>query len=325
MPGRRSGLTLVEVLVVTLIVALTAALVIPAVQGSREAARRATCQNQLKQVGLAVQAHAGARGILPSLYNGSFLPMPRWAPDELRFHSWRTVLLPYLEAAPLAAALNFDQPATVPANQTAVNVGLAAFACPSTSNPTRVVPIADAEWDGTTPAVKAFGTAARADYEAVGGIQAAPGAKQGTDLSRVEFGPWGEPTYAPGTGISLRYRTARLADVTDGLAHTIAVAERAGRPDSYARGRLIEAYPASPGNQMDPHQAAWAVSTHFPWIVLPVGAAVNVTNYEFYSFHPGGAHVALCDGSVRFLKDSTAPPILKALATRAGSEVVPHE
>lgn len=324
MPGRRSGLTLVEVLVVASILALAAVLAIPAVQGARESARRAACQNQLKQVGLALQGHASEKGMLPSLYNGGFLPMPRGARDEFHFHSWRTTLLPYLEAAPVVAALNFALPSTWPANRTAVNVGLAVFVCPSTSNPTRVVPDIR-EWDPTIFPTNKVGTAARADYEAVGAIQVAPQTKISTHLDCYEFGPWGEPTYNTENGTSIRYRTARLADVSDGLAHTMVLAERGGRPDHYARGRLVRRYQVAAADQMDVSQEAWAISTHFLWVVLHERAAVNADNHGIYSFHPGGAHIALADGSVRFLKDSTTSAVLKALVTRSGAEAVADE
>ena len=324
----RSGLTLVETLVAISIVGVLAAVLIPAVQASREAARRATCQDHLKQVGLAVQEHANGRGALPSLYNGTFLPQPRWLLDEFHFHSWRSAILPGLEGAATHAALNFALPATVPANRTAVNVALATFACPSTSNPTRVVPDIG-EWTGSrlpmSPSTPR-GTAARADYEAVGGIQVAVQTKISSDLACYEFGAWGEPTYDTATGAVIRYRSARLADITDGLGQTILVAERSGRPDLYRAGKLVRAWdPAATVDTMDQHQATWALSTHFNWLLLPQFGGVNASNYGIYSFHPGGAHVAPADGSVRFLRDSVAPAVLKALVTRAGAEVVPAD
>src|SRR5439155_1757408 len=131
------------------------------------------------------------------------------------------------------------------------------------------------------------------------------------DLSIIQFGAWGEPTYDTATGASVRYRTARLSDVTDGLSNTILVGERAGRPDLYERGKPVDPYPyRNPGLGMDHHQAAWGVSTHFLWTVFPKDRPVNETNVTgIFAFHPGGANVLLADGSVRFLKDSTAPVV----------------
>ena len=321
---KRSGFTLIEILVVIAIVGLLLAMLLPAVQASREAARRSMCQNNLRQVGLALHSQATTQAILPALYNGDFLPQPRFAPDEFHFHSWRSAILAQLEQAPLAAQLNFNQAATMAANQTAINVSLEVFVCPSTSNPTRVIPDIY-QWNGGAIPVTKVGTAARNDYEVVGGIRVSAQLTTSLDLSQVAFGPWGEPTYDLVTGAALSYRKAWLADITDGLSQTILVAERAGRPDLYQNGTLSQPYQPDGDNNMDPHQAAWDVSTHFWWIVLGQGTAVNATNRGIYSFHPGGAHVALADGSVRFLKETTGLPLLRSLVTRSGAEIPPSE
>lgn len=81
-------MTLVELLVVIGIIGLLIAFLLPAIQSSREAARRATCRNNLHQISLAVQSHEAHHRLLPALYNGSFLPQPHTAMDEFHFHSW---------------------------------------------------------------------------------------------------------------------------------------------------------------------------------------------------------------------------------------------
>lgn len=324
MQRRRPGLTLIELVVVVMIIGLLLALLVPAVQSSREAARRTVCRNNLRGIDAAVLQFEGGEHALPSLYNGSFLPMPRSATDEFHFHSWRTPTLPLIEQSSVYASLNLALPATTPANQTGVNVAIGVFLCPSTRNADPTFPDV-LEWnDGVFPPVRSVGTAARADYEAVGGVRVSPQTKSSLDLSILRFGAWGEPRYDVATGQALGYRKARLADVTDGLSQTLLIAERAGRPDLYRRGDPVYPYPyTDPMHASDHHQAAWAISTHFLWLVAWREQTVNETNSTgIFSFHPGGANVALGDGSVRFLTDSTAPAILKALATRAGSEVV---
>src|SRR5918997_6627644 len=118
----RSGLTLIEILVVVSIVGLLVALLLNAVQSSREAARRATCQDHLRQIGVALQSHESIHQTLPALYNGGFLPQPRRALEEFHFHSWRTEILPQIEQPNLFAQLNINVPTTVASNQTAINV-----------------------------------------------------------------------------------------------------------------------------------------------------------------------------------------------------------
>ncbi len=321
MAGRRA-FTLVELLVALAIVAVLIGLLLPAVQKVRESASRARCQNNLKQIALGLHSFAAARQTLPPLYNGTFLPQPRGALDEFHFHSWRSASLPYVEQSALAGRIDTTVAATDPKNQSAINTVVTVFVCPSA--PDKPVPVIAAYNGGAVP-VDTAGTAARSDYEVLGGVRT--GARQGTggsaDLSGVLFGLWGEPTYDATNGKSLRYRPARLGDIRDGLSNTILVAERAGRPDRYQRGAPVKPYSlADPSYSMDPHQAAWAVSTHFNWLLPGRNLGVNVTNGGVFAFHPGGANVALADGSVRLLKDTTGESALNALITRAGAEAV---
>ncbi|MDG3007840.1 DUF1559 family PulG-like putative transporter [Paludisphaera mucosa] len=328
----RSGMTLIELLVVIAIAGLLAALLIPAVQSSREAARATTCRNNLRQVMLGVLNHESAARALPDLYNGGFLPRPRSAIDEFHFHPWRTAILPGLERSDVLASLNLDLPATTHANQTGINAAIATFVCPSSSNPTPNLPDVH-EWQASwTPGIAGplIGAAARADYEVVGGVRTRPpgtavngGVVLTMILDGIEFGAWGEPTYQAPTVAPVGYRKARLADVRDGLSNTVFVGERAGRPDCYDQRSSVDPYPYPnhPNGCGDSHQAAWAISTHFPWLVFAAQQPVNQTNVTgFYAFHPAGAYAAMGDGSVRLLRATAAPAVTKALATRAGGE-----
>lgn len=333
----RAGFTLIEVLAVLVVVGLLAALLIPAVQSSREAARAASCRNNLRQIVLATLNHESSAKALPDLYNGRFLPRPRAAPDEFHFHSWRTAILPGLERSDVLASLNLDLPSSSFENQTGVNVALSTFICPSSANPTPNVPDVlswQVTWSGGAIPGR-VGTAARTDYEVVGGVRTRrPGVTKigGVELQLMldgmEFGAWGEPTYKDGVSPSLGYRSARLADVADGLSNTILIGERAGRPDFYRKGMPVMPYPYSDPNAGvgDIHQSAWALSTHFQWLVSWIDQPVNASNsVGIYAFHPNGANVAMGDGSVRFVRESTSQAILKALSTRAGGEFVPGE
>ncbi|MDB5335294.1 MAG: hypothetical protein JWN70_913 [Planctomycetaceae bacterium] len=322
MNTRRSGVTLVETLVVMGIVSTLLAVLIPAVQHARQSARRVTCQNNLRQIVLGIVNHESAQRALPALYNGTFLAQPRYALDEFHFHSWRTVILPQIEQSALFNRIDQSLPATSPANQANINTPIATFVCPSGSNPTSVVPDILVFNDGTVPLPKA-GTAARSDYEAIGGVLFKP---SGTlDLQNIKFGAWGEPKSYAQTPIN--YRTPRLADISDGQSNTILVVERAGRPDWYRRGKPVDPYPyTKPETGMDHHQAAWGVSTHFWWLVVWHKQPINENNVSgIYSFHTSGANVGLADGGVRFLSESIEQDTLNALATRATGDVVALE
>lgn len=314
-------MTLIEILVVIGIIGLLLAILIPAVQSARKSSRRMVCQNNMRQIVLGIANHESAHASLPSLYNGTPLPQPRNALDEFHFHSWRTAILPQLEQTALFDQIDRTLFATDPSNQASLNIHVAAFVCPSSPNSHSVVPDVFAINDGKLP-VQTVGTAARSDYEAVGGVSFKPSGT--TDLQNVKFGAWGEPRAYYPFQTSNTFRTAKLRDMYDGQTNTILIAERAGRPDWYRRGEPVDPYPyRTPGTGMDHHQAAWGISTHFWWLVFWHEQSINESNANgIYSFHAGGANVGLADGSVRFLAESIDQDTLNALATRSSGDIV---
>ena len=317
------GFTKVELAVCMSIVTVLMALLIPAVLRVRESARRTTCENNLRQLGIALQSHEAAHHGLPSLYNGNFRPNPPSALDEFHCHSWRTAILTNLEQTTVYTRLNLNQPATDVSHQSIVNLRVAVFECPATLNPNDKVPDIH-KYNGNSPSSSIVGTAARSDYEAVGGVGlhdvAGP---RPPYLSHAEFGAWGEPTYKyVGADIQpVKYRTARLRDISDGLSTTMLVAERAGRPNWYSSGKIKYSWPYPDNLFLDNHQAAWAISTHFSWLILG-NSAVNLDNMSgLYSFHLDGANCLFADGSVRLLSTATDERTLNAMATRSYGDV----
>ena len=145
--SRTKGFTLIELLVVISIIAVLIALLLPAVQSAREAARRAQCVNNLKQIGLGLFNYESANGVFPPGYidyqnNPIFTPDLDMGPGW----GWAAMLLPYVEQQPLYNAINFSLGITVAsnpasaANSTAVVVTLGVFQCPSDGyNPQPVI------------------------------------------------------------------------------------------------------------------------------------------------------------------------------------------
>ena len=104
----RSGLTIIETIVVIFILAILVALTLPALQRVRETARKTTCQNNLRQIGLAVQQYHAAFNAMPKLHNGTFHQSPNTYNDSFHSHSWRSVILPQLGESNVFEALSFD-------------------------------------------------------------------------------------------------------------------------------------------------------------------------------------------------------------------------
>ncbi|MDB2686810.1 DUF1559 domain-containing protein [Mariniblastus sp.] len=317
----RSGLTIIETIVVISILAILIALTFPALQRVRETARKTTCQNNLRQIGLAVQQHHAAFNAMPNLHNGTFHQSPITYFDSFHSHSWRSAILPRLGENNVFEALSFDSAATATKNQPPVNTVIGTFLCPSTPNTSEIVS-GVGKYNGGGPPIDNDNTltAARSDYEAIGGIRQHL-RPQNSILDGVQLGAWKEPTYRGAT--PTKFNTGRFAQIADGLSNTILAAERVGRPDIHQsyEPKIIpfSSDPNDPG-WAENHQAAWGVSTHFNNLVLDKIPVNENNQYGIFAYHTGGANILLTDGSVRLLSDSTDIDIIAALITRAGGE-----
>jgi prepilin-type N-terminal cleavage/methylation domain-containing protein/prepilin-type processing-associated H-X9-DG protein len=310
----RRGFTLIELLVVIALIAVLIGLLLPAVQKVREAANRLACANNLKNLGLALHNYHGDHGQFPPGAVGPLTPsFPQFA--GLKHHGLGTYLLPYLEQQALASRYRWDVSWFDPPNQSVVNTPLKIWQCPSAP--------ANRIQDGSLPTVappppEPFnGTAACGDYAGVSVVDAGLAR---TGLIDPPSGPRDERGHYE--GVFPPNHTRRLADILDGTAHTLLMAECAGRPQLWQSGKQVPNRWLSGG--------PWA-SRNLLWGrgATPDGAAffgpcaVNCTNdREVYSFHPGGANVVFADGSVRFLSADLSIRVFARLVTRAGGEVV---
>ncbi|MGC1275881.1 MAG: DUF1559 domain-containing protein [Planctomycetaceae bacterium] len=308
----RRGITLVELLVVIGIIGLLLAITIPAVQRTRESARRTQCQNNLRQTILAVHSFHTAEGALPSFYNGTAIDYPLNEWDLFHMHSWRVPLLPYLEQSALHEQVDFESLATVPENLPVGQTVVPTFFCPSGGDPSEMGQGIKHGSIGSPPYTEAdWYSVVRSDYDALAGIQEAPKpAPVGhleSSVNDVHWGIWGWPVFDSkafeGTHL-LSYRRGRFNDVADGLSNTIALVERGGKPIRLINGKPA---PVPPHENTDyPGQVGWSCSNTFGWSINRDGIGVNEDNaLGIYSVHSGGANVAIADGSVRFLSDAT--------------------
>jgi prepilin-type N-terminal cleavage/methylation domain-containing protein/prepilin-type processing-associated H-X9-DG protein len=314
------GFTLVELLVVMSIIGVLLALLLPAVQSAREAARRIQCFSNLKQTGLALHNYHDAVGVLPMGYVAR-RPFIDGATDTAPGWAWGTMILSQLEQGPLYSAVNFSLPVEAPQNSTVIQSMITTYLCPSdvASEP---FPVTDAA--GTTLAV-----AAPSSYAAcVGGNE--------TDTAR------GINNDGLGAGAFFRNSRVRLADITDGTSQTIAVVERAwSKANGVWAGAVTNGTIRRGASNGCPttgalfYPAATLVQAHCHLINTnsdPDGGLDDCS-----SLHPGGANFLFADGSVHFLKnilgdagtrsDGTtiyypSDVAFQALATRARGEVI---
>jgi prepilin-type N-terminal cleavage/methylation domain-containing protein/prepilin-type processing-associated H-X9-DG protein len=290
---RSRGFTLIELLVVIAIIAVLIALLLPAVQAAREAARRAQCTNNMKQILLAFNNHLSSYGTLPPVRT------------ETPAYGWGVNILPYLEQSVLYNSFNLSNNFYDFQNQTVAHTALQVHVCPS--NPA-----------GIHDEALALGNAVYGTRGYVGDYKA-------NHLLNTQY----QVNGAAGNPVLLRAGMYQpISQIIDGTSQTTLLHEQAGRPDWYLAHKK---QPPSTTNPTDLYWwDAWASWSHFTYQGyaadgLSVGwaCAVNCNNGQgIYSFHPGGANVGFCDGSVRFLKESVQVTIVFALATRDGGEVI---
>ncbi len=300
----RRGFTLIELLVVIAIIAVLIGLLLPAVQAAREAARRAQCVNNLKQLGIATHNYMDIHGIFPSQVGG----VPTWFLQSDYRTSWMVQILPMMEQTNLFNAYNFvaDRAAYSYANTTVMATPLATFNCPSYAGP--MLQQGQSDWNGFAGTIGAemklwwiAGTCYKGNLGDNQTTSAFPGSANGYGDLRN-----GQPT---ATGIFWRAQmVVPIAAVTDGTSNTLLTGEALPNTCNWN---------------------AWSESnSSVATTSLPINQKVNKSRsnpgfcYGFRSQHPGGMNVGFCDGSVRFLKETINRPVYMAISTRAGGEVV---
>jgi prepilin-type N-terminal cleavage/methylation domain-containing protein/prepilin-type processing-associated H-X9-DG protein len=304
---RRTAFTLIELLVVIAIIAVLIALLLPAVQHAREAARRASCQNNLKQIGVALHNYVDSHSVFPPGYVSA---VDRSLDDENNDlgsgWGWAAMLLPQIEQRDVYNAINFDLNIEDAANITARTRRLEVFLCPSNVPDLGLWPVTD---DSGTNVICEVATS---NYVGVFG--------------RHEVGEYLD------SGEGLFFRNSKIGprDVVDGLSHTLAVGERSSNlsPVTWT-GRV----PGGWSFATPPERGGTVLSNPppepaFVMILGPAGSddGNRTPNHpqahieDFWSRHSGGAYFLLGDGSVRLISDNIETELYRALTTRHGHE-----
>lgn len=334
--AKASGFTLVELLVVIGVIGVLIALLLPAVQAARESARMATCRNHARQIGLAVHNYASsAREYLPAAWRTA-------NPSAWRNFSWRVELLGRLEQQSLHDALDFSQHAMAGANSVVGKTLVDVFLCPSTPDfPRRVraLGLGEAGIEGIDYAgcdyVSIYAVGPSHDRTAAVWFSGAP------DLDVEAL----DPISALDAMRRVRTVPPSLVSVEDGLSNTALVVEQSQRPEAYGRRFILLVIgtsgdfmspqdgfgegdvPATPENPTITTMHDLVGASQGAWLTVEGGVfqadGVNFNNQQDpYGFHPAGAQVVLCDGSVRTLHERIDDDVLRAVLSRDGGEIV---
>jgi prepilin-type N-terminal cleavage/methylation domain-containing protein len=309
----RTGFTLIELLVVIAIIAVLIGLLLPAVQKVREASARLSCQNNLKQIGLALHNHHSTRGYFPpgalrSPASGNFgIVYQKYGVNMYSVnHSWTIFILPYLEQDNLYKMYNLNADWASTTNQAVRETVLKGFICPST-------PIAETTLCPQTVNGVLI-QAARGDYAPDNAYDSALEAAGYVDVC------------ANRNGVLQVNQTWSIPEILDGTSNTLMISEDAGRPNRYQTAGLISINGQVDGGWAD-HNNEYITHGFLPdGSTNPGPCHTNCTNNnEVFSFHQGGANHILADGSVRYIAASMDIRLFVKLLTRSGMDVAPSD
>jgi prepilin-type N-terminal cleavage/methylation domain-containing protein len=299
------GFTLVELLVVIAIIGSLVALLLPAVQAAREAARRNTCLNNLKQVGLAVQTHHDTQQQYPMGRDNTVQSSVSWA--------FR--LLPYMELNNVFQSFSKGHNVFDPENATAMRTPVEVYACPS-----RRPAAADRDFDNNDQPPLVRAAAALGDYAANAGKEYMNGVSNAT--GGVDNGLKADTRPDPSeTGPIYSFSKIKERMVTDGLSNTMAVGEK-HKPQN----------PANPNPDMLHYEQgdnAFLAGDSPRTIFAGTNGGIatgpdDPSNTKFGSEHAGITHFMFLDGHVKALKNDVEYQVLEAAATIGGDEIVPE-
>ncbi|QDT98685.1 DUF1559 domain-containing protein [Gimesia aquarii] len=288
----RRGFTLIELLVVIAIIAILIALLLPAVQQARESARRSTCKNNLKQIGLALHNYHDSHSIFPA--GRSYTDSSFSAPQLYGSHMCSTMLLPFLDQAPLYNQFNFQLAFYQAPNSALTQQKIVVFICPS--NPQDE----GQNWTGAGGPNDSWGS----HYH--------PVAHSGRDGNPARDGQ--DAVGFNKDGMFFRNSKIRFRDITDGSSNTLAFAETVGNK---LGSHQLFTWGAFGGGGIGVRSG---INTNFPSLS---GWSWNGDDFTGpASHHTGGCHFLMGDGAVRFISENIDLGTLQDLTTRAGGEVV---
>jgi prepilin-type N-terminal cleavage/methylation domain-containing protein len=300
--ARRLGFTLVELLVVIAIIGVLVALLLPAVQAAREAARRMKCSNHLKQLSLGLLNYEDTHKTLPP------------AGIDSNAMSWLVMLLPYIEQKNLFDKFNFTQGGWNSFNRITVvkGVKIQAINCPSLTTPRDTFSLFDPANEADVSALHYYAVLGPNGPNAFGGNQNYE--TNGVDLAFGFCAAQGAFGQARANGPTVIPLSNPLRTITDGTSNTLLLGEMAWNNYPYWR-------PWTRGHFIDVRGTLLYASKN---VRNPINSRIadGWNDGSFGSLHPGGAMFSRVDGSVQFVRQSIDMGSYRALASRDGGETV---
>jgi prepilin-type N-terminal cleavage/methylation domain-containing protein/prepilin-type processing-associated H-X9-DG protein len=360
---RRAGFTLIELLVVIAIIAILFGLLVPAVQKVREAAARAQCLNNLKQIALAALNYESVYKGLPYnaiTKNNNQMPFIPYDANTVPAQgntrgtqgrcSGLVPLLPFIEQNSLATIYWYNVDWGDPRNAIAMSTAFNVFRCPASPTADSVTETgvsvigptnaAFASPSGPGSGTNILGapvypnggnvtaTGWSSDYAALVQVKTtkdATGAENGFANPNVTIAWAGQGS----KGAMKQNGKTRILEITDGTSNTTLYSEAAGKDKQYYTGGTSVAVATSTTGRIwcdsDTRITVTGTDATGTTNIGTGPCAMNCNNQQdIYSFHTGGANVAFADGSVRFISQSISIATLAALVTKGGKEVIPN-
>ena len=303
------GFTLIELLVVIAIIAILIALLLPAVQQAREAARRSTCKNNMKQLGLAMHN-----------YHETFGTFPLATYQSVRRPNWRIALLPFIEEKNLYDRLDRDRGefrSRFYGSTTNIltQQSVAVYLCPSSA--------VDPFNNSTSGTYNNQKRALTHDYVGIAGATPDPAGRGGSVCRGGSYG-----SIYCNNGIMVQNKVTRIRDITDGTSNTLHLAEQSGLVNKRDVSSNYYGGWSGGGGRVPPADTHWSTGT------VAVRYKINddrerrgsnqvwTNNNVLNSFHTGGIHGLLADGSVRFIGDSIQFLLLRNLCVKDDGNVL---
>jgi prepilin-type N-terminal cleavage/methylation domain-containing protein len=326
MSRNRTGFTLVELLVVIAIIGVLVALLLPAIQAAREAARRSSCQNNMKQIGLATMNYENAKNELPPAYSEESIPDPAGGRNQIVKHGNLPFILPYMEQTSLATQWNWKKnwcdplppdpdtgwqnawknrsfPTNTVTNFSIAMTRIDTFRCPTVSEERQ-------DWP------------AASDYAVCDGLvtDSANALQQLISQGLVKRRPNSDGRYVSMLALTANGERPEMKHCTDGASNTFMWFETGGRPLYFRGGQ-----PVLVRGQTDETQGGYSWAQFENWHAVHERCGTNLmnctNNEEIYSFHVSGCFFVMGDGSVQFVEESINPDAFVSLFTRDSEDV----